>query len=103
MGHDEGFPQPQFSQPELVEPQDEGAQATYDPEDAIVFEDAFETSLDEVKGGDEMKSTECAPEPTELAEPLQVLHVLQLPPPPQRKFMGEPPFALPLTSAMRRA
>ena len=42
MGHDEGFPKPQFSQPELVEPQNEGAQATYDPEDAIVFETAFE-------------------------------------------------------------
>ena len=56
MGQDKGFPQPQFSQPELVEPQDEGAQATYDPEDAIVFEDAFETGLGEVKGEDKMKS-----------------------------------------------
>ena len=35
MGNDVGFPQPQFSKPELVEPQDEGAQATYDPKDAI--------------------------------------------------------------------
>ena len=57
MDHDKGFPQPQFSQPELGEPQDEGAQATYDPEDAIVFENAFETGLGEVKGEEEMKST----------------------------------------------
>ena len=55
MGHDEGFPQPKFSQPKLVEPQDEGAQASYDPEDGIVFEDAFETGSVEVKGEDEMK------------------------------------------------
>ena len=67
MGHNEGFPQLHFSQPELVEQQDEGAQATYDPEDAIVFEDAFETGLGEVKGEDEMKSTECVPDPAQLA------------------------------------
>ena len=103
MDHDEGFPQPQFSQPESVEPQDEGAQATYYPEDAIVFEDAFETGLGEVKGEDEMKSTECVPDPTQLAQPPQVPHAPQLPPAPQPKFMGEPPFAFPLTSAMRRA
>ena len=78
MGHEEGFPQPQFSQPGLVEPQDEGAQATYDPEDAIVFEDAFETGLGEVKGEDEMKSTECVPDPTQLAQPWQVPHAPQL-------------------------
>ena len=70
--HDEGFPQPHFSPPELVEPQDEGAQATYNPEDAIVFEDAFETGLGEVKGEDEMKSTEFVPDPTQLTQPTQV-------------------------------
>ena len=48
--------------------QDEGAQATYDPEDAIVLEDAFGTGLGEVKGEDEMKSTECVPGPTQLAQ-----------------------------------
>ena len=103
MGHDEGVPQPQFSQTELVKPQDEGAQATYDPEDAIVLQDAFETGLGEVKGEDEMKSTECVPDPTQLAQPTQVPHAPQLPPAPQPKFMAEPPFAFPLTSAMRQA
>ena len=97
-GHDEGTPQPQFSQPEL-EPQDEGAQATYDPEDAILFEDAFETGLCEVKGEDEMKSTECVQDPTQLAQP----HAMQLPQPPQRNLIGQPPFAFPSTSAMRLA
>ena len=98
MGYDEGFPQPQFSQPEL-EPQDEGAQATYGQEDAVNFEDAFETGLGGVKGEDEMNSTECVPDPTQLAQP----HVLQLPALPEPNLMGEPPFAFPLTSAMRRA
>ena len=99
MGHHEGFPQPQFSQPELVEPQDEGAPATYDPEEAFVFEDAFETGLDEVKGEDKIKSTECVPDTTQLAQP----HAPQLPPPPESNLIGEPSFALPLTSALRRA
>ena len=85
MGHDKGFPQPQFSQPEW-EPQDQGAQATCGPEDAIVFEDAFETGLGEVKGEDEMKSKECVPDPTQLAQP----HAPQLPALPEPNLMGEP-------------
>ena len=46
-----------------------------------------------------MKSTDCVPDPTQLAQ----AHAPQLPPPPQPKLMGEPPFAFPLTSAMRQA
>ena len=50
-----------------------------------------------------MKSTECVPDPTQLAQPPQGPHAPQLPPAPQPNFMGEPPFAFSLTSAMRRA
>ena len=55
--------------------------------------------LGEVKGEDEMSSTECLSDPTQLAQQ----HAPQLPAPPEPNLMGEQPFAFPLTSAMRRA